>query len=110
MQSTLSSAHDQWHRMYGKYSICDLDCGAGEIVGEIFEDDAEALREGAYGIRCGACKGRHASIAVVKFCCEVKRDAETFKRNEAAMEEAIATGGECEHGLRMALCTGPNHY
>ena len=74
--SYLSDAHAQWHQIYGKYATCDLDCGAGEVVGEVFEADAEALAEGAHGIKCGSCKERHASVATVKFCYEVKRDAE----------------------------------
>lgn len=75
--SYLSDAHDQWHRIYGKYTTCNLDCGAGEIVGDTFEADEEALQEsGARGIRCGSCKGRHATVATVRFCYEVKRDDE----------------------------------
>jgi hypothetical protein len=96
--------------MYGKYSTCDLDCGASEIVGETFEADSQALEAGARGIRCGCCKERHAFVATVKFCYEVKRDSETFQRNDAAMMASIEEEGECEHGLSKALCSGPGHY
>jgi hypothetical protein len=109
--TTLSMAHDQWHHMNGKYSTCDLDCGAGERVAEFFEIDAERVVDmDGPGIRCGSCKGRHANPAAVKFCYEVKYDSETAERNEAAMVTAIATEGECEHGLSQALCSGPGHY
>ena len=103
--TTLSMAHDQWHRMHGKYTTCDLDCGAGEVVGEVFEADYDATEGGVKGIRCGSCKDRHASVSMVKFCYEVKRDAETFERNEAIMAE-----DECEYGLSQVLCSGPGHY
>jgi len=109
-QATLSTAHDQWHRMFGKYQTCPFDCGANEIVAEIFESDALDLAAGAHGIRCGSCKERHASVVVVKFCHEVKRDAERFERNEAEFAAVIAAAGECEHGLSKALCAGPGHY
>ena len=80
--TTLSEAHDQWHRMNGKYTTCDLDCGAGESVAETFAADAEALQEsGARGIRCGCCMGRHASVATVKFCHEVEHDAKMAAMN-----------------------------
>ena len=111
MSTFTAQAHDQCHRIYRKYQTCPLDCTAGEIAWQRFEEDAEALVEsGARGILCGACKGRHATVATVKFCYEVKRDAETFARNETAMAKAIQDGGECEHGLSAALCSGPNHY
>lgn len=111
MQTMLSTEHDQWHRENGKYTNCNLDCGASEIVGDAFEDDAEALQEsGARGIRCGSCKGRHATVKMVRFCYEVKADAETAKRNEAAMVAFINESGECEHGLSQVFCAGPNHY
>jgi hypothetical protein len=59
--------------MYGKYTTCNLDCGAGEIVGDVFEADEEALKEpGAHRIKCGSCGNRHASVSTVKFCYEVK--------------------------------------
>lgn len=74
--SHLADAHRQWHQIFGKYTTCDLDCGAGEIVGEVFEADWEATEGGTKGIRCGSCKGRHASVATVKFCYEVKWDTE----------------------------------
>ena len=111
MSTHLSLQHDEWHRIHGKYQSCPLDCSAGEIAWQRFEEDAEALVEsGARGIRCGACKGRHAFVATVKFCYEVERDAKTFERNEAAMVKAIEEAGECEHGLSAALCSGPGHY
>lgn len=112
MGQFIAEQHSQWHQIHGKYQTCPLDCGAGESVNEAFENDAEALKEeGAHRIRCGSCKELHASKAMVKLCHEVKRDAETFERNNAAMEEAIATGGDCEHGLSKALCVDPiTHY
>lgn len=108
--TTLSMAHDQWHRMHGRYTTCDLDCGAGEAVADAFEADAAALEAGAHSIRCGACGLRHTSVATVKFCYEVKRDAETWKRTEEAAVAAITAAGECEHGLSAAFCDGPGHY
>lgn len=78
--SYLSEAHAQWHQIYGKYATCELDCGAGEVVGQVFEDDYEATKGGTEGIRCGSCRGRHASVATVRFCYEVKYDAEKRKR------------------------------
>lgn len=115
MSSYLADGCRQWHQMYGKYSTCDLDCGAGEIVAQTFDYDALILdamfvESGARGIRCGACKGRHALVSTVKFCYEYKWDAGTAARNDAAMEKAIEEGGECEHGLSAALCSGPGHY
>lgn len=109
-QATLSDQHSEWHRIFGSYSTCPLDCGSGEIVQETFDADAEALAEGAHGIRCGCCKGRHASVATVKFCYEVKRDAEKFDRDQAALAEYLEEAGECEHGLSAGLCSGPGHY
>jgi len=109
--TTLSLQHDEWHRIHGKYQTCPLDCTAGEIAWQRFEADAEALVEsGARGIRCGACQGRHASVATVRFCFEVKYDAETFARRDAAIAAEIEAAGECEHGLSAALCSGPGHY
>lgn len=109
--TVLSDAHAQWHRAHGKYATCDLDCGAGEIVGEVFEADAETLQKpGAHSIRCGACCGRHATVVTVKFCHEVKFDAEMFERNEAAMIAEIEAAGLCEHELSAALCAGFGHY
>lgn len=110
MQATFSDHHNAWHRTFGKYLCCPWDCGSGEVVKETFAADAAALEAGAHGILCGACKGRHASVATVKFCYEVKRDAETFQRREAAMAAEIEAAGECTHGLSAALCSGPNHY
>jgi len=81
--STLSDAHTQWHQIFGKYATCDLDCGAGEIVGQIFEEDWEDTKQGTVGIRCGSCKGRHASVATVNFCYEVARDTEKRKLADA---------------------------
>lgn len=84
MSSYLEDAHRQWHQIFGKYTTCDLDCGSGEIVGYTFEADEEALQEpGARRIRCGSCKGRHASVSTVKFCYEVKRDSEHRQRADA---------------------------
>jgi hypothetical protein len=84
--TTLADAHTQWHQIFGKYTTCDLDCGAGEIVGEIFEADAEALQKpDARRIRCGSCGERHASVAMVKFCYKVKRDSEMRKQIEEEM-------------------------
>jgi hypothetical protein len=111
MSTHLALQHDEWHRIHGKYQSCPLDCSDGEVAWQRFEEDAEALVEsGARGISCGACKNRHAFVATVKFCYEVKYDSETFARNEAAMTKAIEEGGECEHGLSAALCSGPGHY
>jgi hypothetical protein len=115
MSTWLAEGHTQWHQMYGKYGTCPLDCGAGEIVSDTFAHDdlildAMFVESGARGIRCGSCKGRHALVSTVKFCYEVKRDAETFARNEAAMEKALDEAGECEHGLSALLCSGPGHY
>ena len=85
--SAVSDSHSLWHYMYGKYTTCNLDCGAGEIVGETFEDDAAALEvivaEGGHGVRCGACKGYHSCAATVRFCYEVKRDGERYQRQLA---------------------------
>lgn len=108
MSSYLADAHRQWHQIHGKYSTCDLDCLAGEVVGETFEADAEALQEpNALQIRCGSCKGRHASVATVKFCYEVEREA---KKYAEAYVDHLVDEGECEHGLSQALCSGPGHY
>jgi hypothetical protein len=108
---TLSLQHDQWHLIHGKYKTCPLDCTAGEVAWQRFEEDAEALVEsGVRGIRCGTCKGRHASVATVRFCFEVEYDAQTFQRNEAAMQAEIEAQGECEHSMSKALCSGPNHW
>lgn len=109
--TTLSMAHDQWHRMNGKYSTCDLDCGASDAVNEFFEIDAERVADlGGRGIKCGSCQGHHANVAAVKFCYEVKYDSETAERNEKAMIVAIDAEGQCEHLLSKALCSGPGHY
>ena len=110
-EATLSDHHSAWHRTFGRYTTCPMDCGAGEVVEERFLADHEALEaDGRRGIICGSCKGRHATVATVKFCYEVKYDAQTFERNERAMIEAIENEGECEHGLSQALCAGPGHY
>jgi len=114
MSSAIADACRDHHRTYGIYSTCPWDCGAGEIVDWTFDADEEALREleaqGRRGIRCGNCKTRHATVATVKFCYAVTRDRQTFQRREAAIEEALAEAGECEHGLSAALCSGPGHY
>ena len=111
MTATLSDHHTAWHRTFGRYTTCDLDCGAGEIVGEFFEADAEALAEtGERGVRCGSCKQNHTSVAAVRFCYEVKYDAQTFERNDAAMVAEMVAQGECVHGMSQALCSGPNHW
>lgn len=113
--TTIALQHDEWHRIHGKYQTCPLDCGAGEIIADTFAYDNTILNvmfadSGNHGIRCGSCKGRHALTSTVKFCYEVKRDAETFARNEAAMIKEIEQAGDCEHGLSAALCAGPGHY
>ena len=80
--TALADAHRQWHQIFGKYTVCDLDCGASEGLIVAFEDDYQALQEpGAHRIKCGSCKQNHASTAAVKLCYEVKRDGE--KRNLA---------------------------
>lgn len=33
-----------------------------------------------------------------------------FAEYDAAMAEAVAEAGQCEHGLSAALCAGPGHY
>ena len=82
--SYLSEEHTQWHQMYGKYTTCNLDCGVGEVVADTFEADEEALQEpGARRIRCGSCGQRHASVATVKFCYEVKRSDAQRKMADA---------------------------
>lgn len=77
--SFLAEAHADWHAVNGKYSVCDLDCGAGEHLWEMFAEDAEALKaledSGLHGIKCGSCKQYHASKATVKLCCEVEYDS-----------------------------------
>lgn len=111
MSTVLADQHTEWHQIYGKYQTCPLDCAAGEAVTEFFEADAEALEiSGERGIKCGSCKGRHATAAAVKFCSEVKYESETFARCEAEMAKKIDEAGSCEHGLSAALCTGPNHW
>jgi len=81
--TTLADAHAQWHQIFGKYAVCDLDCGAGEWIGQEFEDDWEATNGGTTGIRCGACKGRHSSVSLVKLCYEVKRDFDSHRLVDA---------------------------
>ncbi|HEY6021195.1 MAG TPA: hypothetical protein VIY48_15205 [Candidatus Paceibacterota bacterium] len=111
MTATLSDQHDQWHRMYGMYAVCNLDCGSAETAMAVFENDYQALLEsGKRGIKCGSCKGRHLASATVKFCYEVKRDSERYEKSMAAFDEMLESAGECEHGLSAALCEGPNHY
>lgn len=83
--SILSEQHRQWHQEFGKYAVCNLDCGANEIVMETFEADRVELEAGASPrIHCWACKGVHSSVAVVKFCCELRNEDERrAKRHEA---------------------------
>ena len=81
--TTLADAHAQWHQIHGKYAVCDLDCGAGEYIGQFFEDDAEDVLAGVGSIKCGSCKGRHASVAAVKLCYEVKRDFDSHQLVDA---------------------------
>ena len=54
--------------------------------------------------------GTPLTAEAVKFCFEVKYDAQTFARHEAEMVAEIVAQGECEHGMSKALCTGPNHW
>ena len=75
----LSDAHNEWHTVNGKYASCPLDCGINEGVADFFEADFQALEAGAHSIRCGSCKDRHASVAAVKFCYEIKRDIEAHR-------------------------------
>ena len=111
MSTALADAHDQWHKLNGKYRTCDLDCGAGERVGEFFEADAQALIAlGERGIKCGSCGMHHSNTAAVRFCFEVKYDSQIAARRDAEMAAAIEAEGECEHGLSKALCAGPGHY
>ena len=32
--SWLSDAHQEWHHVNGRYAVCPLDCGAGEVPEE----------------------------------------------------------------------------
>lgn len=107
---TLDDQHREWHQIHGKYQTCPLDCGAGEVVADTFEEDRLALESGSIRIHCGCCKHVHSSVRMVKFCHEVEWDSETFARREAAMIKALEDAGECEHGLSAALCAGPGHY
>ena len=110
MRTTLSDHHAAWHRTFGRYTTCPMDCGSNEGVERVFENDAQTLRKGAHGIRCGSCGGRHAMVDTVRFCHKVRWDAETFARNDAAMVSELESAGECEHGMSAALCSGPNHW
>lgn len=51
-------------------------------------------------IRCGHCKGVHASVAQVRLCAYAETLAIAQMESEA----------ECEHGLSLSLCEGPMHY
>ena len=111
MTTLLSLQHDEWHRIFGRYTNCPLDCNAREVVVQTFEEEWEALHApGARSIRCAACKGRHASVDTVKFCHEVTQEDTKFDRDQAALAKELEEAGECEHGLSKALCAGPNHY
>ena len=57
----INDAHSQWHSIHGKYSVCPLDCGAGEHLWSGYDEE-----EGT--IRCGHCKGRHVEVADVREC------------------------------------------
>lgn len=86
MSNLLAEQCREHHYLYGKYSTCDLDCGAGEVVMETMEADREALDAGATPrIHCGACKGVHASVATVRFCCEVQHDFDRAAKRRQAM-------------------------
>lgn len=63
---TLADAHSQWHAIHGRFVVCPLDCGIGEnLIDELQSDEDEV-----WGVRCGFCKGRHASSAGVRVCAE----------------------------------------
>lgn len=66
--SWTSEAHTQWHSIHGRYAVCPLDCGAGEWLSELWDEEFRAIDEGEPTFKCGHCGGRHVSAFAARVC------------------------------------------